>query len=143
MDSLLETERVPECSDRGDGSCTCTLKSNDGRSGMMYDGTSVGSTAVVFTDNSNCYNRDQLLERECGDSEQWSGDTLDQNDIHEGIYSTYNLTAVVTFLFLFSFGASKAEWVELCPYNSRSHSVCCWSMYCYCTGSVADSENQS
>ena len=85
VDSLLETERVPECSDRGDGSCTCTLKSNDGRSGMMYDGTSVGSTAVVFTDNSNCYNRDQLLERECGDNEQWSGDTLDQNDIHEGV----------------------------------------------------------
>ena len=84
MVSLLETERVPECSDRGDGSCTCTLKSNDGRSGMMYDGTSVGSTAVVFTDNSNCYNRDQLLERECGDNEQWNGDTLDQNDIHEG-----------------------------------------------------------
>ena len=83
--SLLETERVPECSDRGDGSCTCTLKSSDGRSGMMYDGTSVGSTAVVFTDNSNCYNRDQLLQRECGDNEQWSGDTtLDQNDIHEG-----------------------------------------------------------
>ena len=51
---------------------------------MMYDGTSVGSTAVVFTDDSNCYNRDQLLERECGDNEQWSGDTLDQNDIHKG-----------------------------------------------------------
>ena len=51
----------------------------------MYDGTSVGSTAVVFTDNSNCYNRDQLLERECGDNEQWSEDTLDQNDIHEGV----------------------------------------------------------
>ena len=84
MDSLSETERVPECSDRGDGSCTCTLKSSDGRSGMMYNGTSVGSTAVVFTDNSNCYNRDQLLERECGDSEQWSGDTLNQNDIHKG-----------------------------------------------------------
>ena len=55
----------------------------------------------------------------------------------------YNLTSVVTFLFLFSFGASEAEWVELCPHNSRSHSVCCWSMFCYFTGSVADSENQS
>ena len=45
--------------------------------------------------------------------------------------------------FVYSFGASKAEWVEHCPHNSRSHSVCCWSMCCYCTGSVADSENQS
>ena len=55
-----------------------------------------------------------------------------------------SVCSVVTFcLFLFSFGASEAEWVELCPHNSRSHSVCCWSMCCYCTGSVADSENQS
>ena len=96
--------------------------SNDGRSGMMYDGTSVGSTAVVFTDNSNCYNRDQLLERECGDNEQWSGDTLDQNDIHKSITCLFSCSN-----FVFSFGASEAEWVELCPHNSRSHSVCCWS----------------
>ena len=143
MVSLLETERVPECSDRGDGSCTCTLKSSDGRSGMVYNGTSVGSTAVVFTDNSNCYNRDQLLERECGDNEQWNGDTLNQNDINEGIQYIQLDFSCHIFLFLFSLVTSEAERVELCPDCSRSHSVCCWSMFCYFTGSVTDSENQS
>ena len=83
VDSLLDTDRDPECSKRGD-MCTCTVMSSDGRYGMMYDGTSVGSTAHLFTNNSYCYNRPQILERTCQDNDQWSGETVDPNNIFTG-----------------------------------------------------------
>ena len=82
VESLLDNDRDPECSKREGDMCTCTVMSSDGRYGMMYDGTSVGSTAhLFFTNNSYCYNRPQILERTCQDNGNWSGETVDPNDI--------------------------------------------------------------
>ena len=85
VDGLLPNVSDPECSKREGDMCTCTVMSSDGRYGMMYDGTSVGSTAHLFTNNSYCYNRPHILERTCQDNDQWSGETVDPNDIVTGI----------------------------------------------------------
>ena len=85
IDSLLDTDRNPECSKREGDMCTCTVMSSDGRYGIMYDGTSVGSTAHLFTNNSYCYNRPQILVRTCQDNGNWSGETVNTTDIVTGI----------------------------------------------------------
>ena len=84
VDSLLDTDRDPECSKREGDMCTCTVMSSDGRYGMMYDGTSVGSTAHLFTNNSYCYNRPHILERTCQDNGNWNGETVNTTDIVTG-----------------------------------------------------------
>ena len=86
VDSLLDTDRDPECSKKEGDMCTCTVMSSDGGYGMMYDGTSVGSTAHLFTNNSYCYNRPQILERTCQDNGQWSGETVNTTDIVTGVH---------------------------------------------------------
>ena len=139
---------LPECPRQGlllcnittaveiDDMICCTV---DGQTSVCvsYTGVSIGSTATYTTSDNFCIDN-KVLTRSCTSDMMWEGMTP---TAIRGLTFTY--TVPLFNVQLFSFGASEAEWVEHCPHNSRSHSVCCWSMCCYCTGSVADSENNS
>ena len=137
---------LPECPCQGLLLCNVTTAAEmicctvDGQTSVCvsYTGVSIGSTATYTTSDNFCIDN-KVLTRSCTSDMMWGGGVTPT--AIKGL--TFPYTVPLFNVHLFSFGASEAEWVEHWPLNSRSHSVCCWSMCCYCTGSVADSENNS
>ena len=91
----------------------CTV---DGQTSVCvrYTGVSIGSTATYTTSDNFCIDN-KVLTRSCTSDMMWGGMTP---TAIRGVTFTY--TVPLFNVQLFSFEASEAERVELCPDNSRS-----------------------
>lgn len=82
----MKTDKDPVCNDSSEDLCTCVWVSDDGRYGMKYDGTAVGSRATFYTTSNYCYDGDtESLVRKCESNEQWNGEMIDEDKIVPGI----------------------------------------------------------
>ena len=79
----MDTDKDPECFIEKDSTCTCIVMSDNKLYGMKYDGTSVGSTALIIINDKYCY--DGPLQRICEANREWSGVEVNPKYIFEGM----------------------------------------------------------